>query len=358
MYRVLIVDDEAIEREYLKSIFIKQPDKYSLVGEACNGFEAMSISSLKEPDIIIMDINMPVCNGLIAAKNIKEILDTSIIILNTAYSEFEYAKKAIDYNLDSYLLKPACEDDILNTIENCIIRRSIVSNIPLKAAFSLNVNYPFVVIDKINNSIMNQNLTDFRLNTVNYLNFIKSQIDDLNQYKLNIVNSVFSILVHLKKVLPDNLFMLFDSEQYTYRIMTSRHLCSVVDLIDDLLNKILCVLDTDQIYKMNISDMIKKHIDENFHNEINLEILSSKFHYSTSYLSRIFHQQQGITINNYINKIRIDNSVTLIRNSDLSIKEIALSCGFVNIPHFNRIFKNITGQTPMELRNREHVYYE
>lgn len=355
MYRVLIVDDEALEREYLKSIFQKHPDKYCLVGEACNGIEAMSISAAKEPDIIIMDINMPVCNGLFAAKNIKELLDTSIIILNTAYSEFEYAKQAIDYNLDSYLLKPACEENILKTIENCIIKKSILSNIPLKAAFSLNINYPFVTIEKLNNSILNQNITDLRLNIVNYLTFIKLDIKDLNQYKLNIANSIFSVLVHLKKVLPDNLFNLFDCEQYTYKIMTSRHLNSVVDLIDDLFNKMLYVLDTDQSYKINISTMIKKYIDENYHNEINLEILSNKFHYSTSYLSRIFHQEQGITINNYINKIRIDNSATLIKNSDLSIKEIALSCGFVNISHFNRIFKNITGQTPKDLRNEENI---
>lgn len=350
MYSVLIVDDEAIEREYLKRIFLNHPNKYNLVGEACNGIEAMSISAAKQPDIILMDINMPVCNGLIAAKTIKKILDNAIIILNTAYSEFEYAKQAIDYNLDSYLLKPASEEDILNTIHNCISQKSIMNEIPLKTTFLLNTDYPFLIIDKLNNSILNQDIAVLHSNIVYYLDFIKSKVEDLDEYKLNIINTIFSVLLSLKKVIPQNLFMLFDSEQYTYKIITSKQLNTVVNIIEDLFKKILCVLDTNEPYKINISDLIKKYIEESYKDEINLEILSYKFHYSPSYLSRIFHQEQGITINNYINNVRITNSLSLIKYTDLSIKEIALSCGFINISHYNRVFKKITGKTPMGLR--------
>ncbi len=358
MYKVLIVDDEVIEIEYLKSIFQKRSDKYCLVGEAYNGIEAISLSAAILPDIIIMDINMPICSGLIAAKNIKETLKSPIIILNTAYSEFEYAKQAIDYNLDSYLLKPASEDDIFNTIQSCITKNNILRDLPSKEAFLLKTNYPYKVIDNINKSVINRDLIDLRLSIVNYINFMQFEIKDFDQYKLDIVNSIFSILVHLKRVLPDNIFKIFDNENYTYKIMTSNQLSLATELVNDLFNKILCVLDNDQSSKTNVAFMIKKYIDENYNCEISLESLSEKYHYSTSYISRIFHKEHGITINNYINKIRIHNSELLIRNYDLSIKEIALSCGFVNVSHFYRVFKNLSGKTPMQFRNMEDSDYE
>lgn len=119
MYKILIAEDEFIERKYLKKIFEKHSDSFLVVGEALNGKDAVDKSRRLTPDIIIMDINMPSINGLEAARIIKEFLPQSTIILNTAYAEFEFARLALEYRLDGYLLKPSKEDDILNCIKKC-----------------------------------------------------------------------------------------------------------------------------------------------------------------------------------------------------------------------------------------------
>ncbi|WML34414.1 response regulator [Clostridium sp. OS1-26] len=111
MLTVLIVDDERIERSFLRKILEKYNDQYLIVGEAGTGNEAVQIAEKNKPDIIIMDINMPFYNGLQAAKLIKEKSPNQIIILNSAYAEFEFAQQAVKYNLDAYLLKPAQEEE-------------------------------------------------------------------------------------------------------------------------------------------------------------------------------------------------------------------------------------------------------
>lgn len=123
MIKILIADDELIERRYLKDLFDKYPELYTVVGEAKNGQEVFRQVAQQSPDVIILDINMPLIDGLTSAREIKLRYPNIIILLNTAYAEFEFAKKALDYRLDAYLLKPAGEALILQTIENCIRNR-------------------------------------------------------------------------------------------------------------------------------------------------------------------------------------------------------------------------------------------
>ena len=97
MLRILIADDEEIERKYLAALFVKHSDTYKVVGEACNGREVLELAAKNSPDIIIMDINMPGLDGLTSAQRIKQRFPDTIILLNTAYAEFEFARKAVEY---------------------------------------------------------------------------------------------------------------------------------------------------------------------------------------------------------------------------------------------------------------------
>ena len=74
---------------------------------------------------------MPLMNGLEAAKKIKEKLPNTIIILNTAYADFEFAKKALDYHLDAYILKPATKQQIFDILDNCYSHSNSVSTQPI-----------------------------------------------------------------------------------------------------------------------------------------------------------------------------------------------------------------------------------
>jgi two-component system, response regulator YesN len=94
MYKLLIVDDEKIVIEGLKSAVNWQEHQIGIVGSASDGEEALKEIMNKKPDIVLVDIRMPKLNGLDLIKETKALnLDTVFIIIS-GYSKFDYAKRA------------------------------------------------------------------------------------------------------------------------------------------------------------------------------------------------------------------------------------------------------------------------
>lgn len=119
----MIVEDEDFERRALKYIIKKYfPQELEIVGEASNGEEAVDKFSNLKPDIILMDINMPIMDGLQASEKIKEINKYVEIIILTAYDYFEYARQGIKVGVSDYLLKPFSNEEFLGSI-NKIMKR-------------------------------------------------------------------------------------------------------------------------------------------------------------------------------------------------------------------------------------------
>ena len=120
MYRVLIADDEMIERTILYRTIHKNLKDRCEIFQAENGREALEIYEREKTQIVILDIEMPGINGIEAAERIREKdRDTNIIFL-TAYDEFSYAKKAITVRALYYLLKPYEEKELMLVLEEAI----------------------------------------------------------------------------------------------------------------------------------------------------------------------------------------------------------------------------------------------
>ncbi len=120
--RILLADDEKIELRYLESVFSceKAMDIFKVVDAVTDGRSAVESAKKYKPHIFITDIKMPVMDGIEAALKIREIDPKTIIILNTAYAEFEFAKKALENQFDAYILKPTMSEEILQTVKRCI----------------------------------------------------------------------------------------------------------------------------------------------------------------------------------------------------------------------------------------------
>lgn len=120
MYRVLLVDDEQIERMALaKKIDRYYGDKVNIY-QAVNGREAVAMCSEQKNDIIIMDISMPEMNGVMAAKYIRQMDDKCSIVFLSAYDDFEYARNAIKVRALDYLLKPCDMNDLLAVMDTAL----------------------------------------------------------------------------------------------------------------------------------------------------------------------------------------------------------------------------------------------
>lgn len=104
--RIVIVEDEAPIREGLGKILKKINSGYELAGSAADGIAGLKLVEQELPDLLIMDIRMPDMDGLTMLRKLRnENVDCKVIVL-TAYSDFNYAKQAIELGIEYYLLKP------------------------------------------------------------------------------------------------------------------------------------------------------------------------------------------------------------------------------------------------------------
>ncbi len=106
MYRVVIADDEITIRNGLKNLIESYDLNVHVVATAEDGEEAIEAIEKYHPEIILMDINMPLVNGLNVIERTREIDKDSKIIIISGYDQFEYAQKALELGVFSYLLKP------------------------------------------------------------------------------------------------------------------------------------------------------------------------------------------------------------------------------------------------------------
>lgn len=120
MYKLLIVDDEAIERDAVRFILDKSDLEFQAIEEASNGQEAISTAALFQPDIIMMDIKMPGLDGIESSKIIKKIKEETKIIFLTAFDEFEHAKEGIKIGIEDFVVKPATNERIIEVLKNAM----------------------------------------------------------------------------------------------------------------------------------------------------------------------------------------------------------------------------------------------
>lgn len=120
MYRVLIADDEMIERAVLYKTLHKNLGDQCAIFQAENGREALRIYEQEKIQIAILDIEMPGINGIEAAERIREKDKDCCIIFLTAFDEFSYAKKAIMIRALDYLLKPYDEQELMLVVEEAM----------------------------------------------------------------------------------------------------------------------------------------------------------------------------------------------------------------------------------------------
>ncbi|MBS3969402.1 MAG: response regulator [Clostridia bacterium] len=120
MYKILIVDDERVELQFLRHVIEKYKLPLNICGEAEDGLEAVELADRLKPDFVIIDISMPHKNGLEAAAIIKQKHPWIKIYILTAYEKFDYAKKAIEIDVEDYLTKPISPDKLISVLKKGI----------------------------------------------------------------------------------------------------------------------------------------------------------------------------------------------------------------------------------------------
>jgi len=119
MRRIAIADDDKASRLVLKGLI--QECGYSVIAEASNGGEAVEVCIKNAPDLIVMDVGMPVKDGIAAAADINRLCPTPVVIL-TAKDDEDTVRRAIEAGVMGYLVKPVRLEELAPAIELAISR--------------------------------------------------------------------------------------------------------------------------------------------------------------------------------------------------------------------------------------------
>ena len=119
VYRILIVDDEKIERTGLRLLLGKMDQKFEIT-EAVNGKEALEWLSCNRADILVTDIRMPFVDGLELVEQAARLYPDMKAMIFSGYGEFEYARRAMRFGVEEYILKPVNPTEFQNAIKKII----------------------------------------------------------------------------------------------------------------------------------------------------------------------------------------------------------------------------------------------
>lgn len=111
MIKVLLVDDQNLIRQGLRALLELEPD-LEIVGEAENGEQAIKLSEQLQPDVILMDIRMPIMDGVAATREIQKYFPDIKILVLTTFDDDEYVKAALENGAMGYLLKDTPSEEL------------------------------------------------------------------------------------------------------------------------------------------------------------------------------------------------------------------------------------------------------
>lgn len=133
---VLLVDDHRMMRDGLRSTINNQPN-LTVIGEASNGEEAIILAEDNVPDVVVMDVNMPVMNGIDATKSIRSIIPTVTIIGLSLHEMPTVKERMLRAGASAYITKNEASDTLCATIRKEALSKWSSDDLPLPLAIAL-----------------------------------------------------------------------------------------------------------------------------------------------------------------------------------------------------------------------------
>lgn len=489
MYHILIVDDEKFIRKSIRNRINWEEFNVEVCGEASNGQEALELIAQIHPQIVLVDIKMPLMDGLTFITEAKKNYPDISYIIMSAFDDFEYAKNAIRLGVEDYILKPVKSSEleaILKKISHQLNQRKLnrylqeyVVDDPnhLKLCRKLIVAVAFYIQnhddaetmlqvtmnkalgildedyilfylrsvshgdcyvflmsgDSLGENMCNQlmelvwsdmgniegvsayseamenwqihnaitgsihmlmrkifyperKIITFRQSApagnikniqqrirkemnILYQQLYKSENTKVEMLLINMVDLIIckengmaeieggiaEILMILKNITShyaddteyNIIFHGFQGRDYLLRYQTVEELKTQ---LKEVIQNCFCIWEKDE--DADVIAAIKQYIADDYSYDLNAIDIAGRFYLNASYLSTLFKKKTGMNMGAYIEGVRMEHAQYFLANTDWSITEIAVRCGYSESNYFSKVFKKYSGMTPRQFREK------
>ncbi len=341
--KVLIADDDLFVRKCLIQMLPWQMLDVSQVLEASNGADALEIALAERPEVVITDIKMPRMNGMELAGCLKDKLMDTCVILVSEYSEFSYAKQALQYGVDDYILKPLVQEKLDEIGEKIHLKLDEIE----KRKYYTDLRANDTAIHKmISDALTGQDEQIFS-DSLAFLLTQKIHRSDVKSFGMLCLTVLFDRTRKLVAAgnrvdaLQKELMAGFGALRSTEEIQAY-----IVDAFRQCLQ--LCSRETETA---SHTKRMKEYIDENYMDpDMSVALVSEYMHLSPIYTGMLFKNDTGQSIVSYIHKVRITQAKKLLLEDKYSIQEISKKVGYLVPDYFTRLFSKQTGMTPSKYK--------
>lgn len=369
-YSILLVDDENCARRLIEERIDKIPG-VTVAASLPNGFSAQKYLYEHVVDMVITDIKMPLMDGLQLAAFLQEFSPACPKVLISGHEEFEYAKKAIQYGVKEYLLKPLQLRKIVEVVERCLkevkerrerllfpqydiheeLERKLYQTFTKgeDAACWIKELDQLIPYKGIVASIEAKELGNRQKHeqAAVYKNILKDGLPGHTVLRLGYTQEKYEFLIAPKEM--GNHRLLKAVPEYLDRILAQPVKWTEISRVSSAqeLAKLAASLGGDEG-----SAQIKvacRYMEENLGKAISRDAVAEQIFLSSSYFSHLFKQVMGVGYNEYLTELRVKKAKELLMQN-VSVSDIAGIVGFQNARYFSSIFQKRTGYTPSEYR--------
>lgn len=392
MPKMILVDDEKMLLNSLSRYIQNELPDFEIYGCFYDGEEALDFL-LENPhqdiDIVMTDICMSRMDGLELAREICNRMPGCVVIILSGFSEFEYAQKAIQYNVFHYMLKPLDYRELKKVLVEAAATAASRSKTPrfdlseeetevffvdlfcgsffsvkdLKDRFSA-LNFPFS-LDNSEGCLVKLSLTEDSLAVTRHYEIDRLVFSLKNALNFSIPNTSFYFMrkaafdyyyVAISSHLPDNQEVLKLQDNIREflslecKVDLYHHFLSLKDLVQK--KKPVAVAGNETASSNDNDTLIQKaihYIEENYHQDLSRETVADAVYLSPSHFSYLFKQKTGLGFMDYLTNVRMQKSIELLKTR-MRINDISEKVGYQNRNRFTINFRQYTGYTPTEYR--------
>jgi two-component system, response regulator YesN len=378
MINILIVEDEALVRSSVQSFLDWESEGFTFTGAASDGQEGLDfLKEHPDTDIILLDIQMPVMDGISMMKELNKKGWTIPVIILSANSQFDYVREAFQLGAVDYILKSEMDEELL--LKQLKQAGQQISKTSQKEQ-NINPTKRKLIINSLLEDLLIGKNCELNIKLIEDLGYNFCYPCKMGQFSLKETEGdeqtrkIIALRAEelLKRrgggnfhFLYDNraLFFISPDEALPFSRDFSEILKDAMNLIPDISLSGVCddemELPEQYSYMQKLdsgqSRIIRKaktYIRINYASpNLSLDELSNHVEVSRTHLSAQFKKESGQTFRDYLTQTRIEAAKKLLEETNLKVYEICEAVGYPNVEHFSRIFKKLTGTSPNRYHN-------